>query len=161
MRHSFAAVLCSISLLASAAPAQSPEVTPIRVAAGTVLKFHLQTRLHATAADALDALPKGTILQVRMLGTVDSATDRDGSEFHGTLTAPLLLGGVVIVASDADVRGLLVLLRSRNHPDGFRYELLLTGLTDRGKSYDLSASLSPSFVDSGDQPAQSPGTESK
>jgi hypothetical protein len=115
----------------------------------------LQTRLHPAATDALDGLPKGTILQVRMLDTVDSTTDRDGAEFHGTLAAPLLLGGEVIVLADAEVRGLLVLLRSRSHPEGFRYELLLTGLTDRGNSYDLTASLNPSFLDSGDQPAQS------
>ena len=161
MRHSFAAVLCSISLLANAAPAQSPDVAPVRVAAGTVLKFHLQTRFHPTAGDALDALPKGTVLQVRILDTVDSAVDRDGTKFHGMLAVPLLLGSEVIVPSDAEVRGLLVLLRSRSHPDGFRYELLLTGLTDRGKSYDLTASLNPSFLDSGDQPAPSPKSATK
>jgi len=161
MRHFFVVVLCFVSSLARAVPAQSPDVTPVRVAAGTVLKFHLQTRLHPTAADALDALPKGTVLQVRMSDTVDSAADRDGTEFHGTLTAPLLLGGEVIVPSEAEVRGLLVLLRSRSHPDGFRYELLLTGLSDHGKSYDLTASLSPSFVDSGDQTAPSPKTANK
>jgi hypothetical protein len=161
MRHSFAAVLCSITLFATAAPAQSPDVAPVRITAGTVLKFHLQTRLHPTAADALDSLPKGTVLQVRMLDTVDSAADRDGTEFHGTLAAPLLSGGEVIVPSDAEVRGLLVLLRSRSHPDGFRYELLVTKLTDRGKSYDLTASLNPSFLDSGDQPAPSPKTANK
>jgi hypothetical protein len=155
VRHSFAAVLCSISLLASAVPAQSPDVAPVRVTAGTVLKFHLQTRLHPAATDPLDGLPKGTILQVRMLDTVNSTIDRDGAEFHGTLAAPLLLGGEVIVLADAEVRGLLVLLRSRSHPEGFRYELLLTGLRDHGNSYDLTASLNPSFLDSGDQPAPS------
>jgi hypothetical protein len=159
VRHSFAAVLCSIGLLASSAPAQSPEVAPIRVAAGTVLKFHLQTRLHPTAADALDALPKGTVLPVRMLDTVDSAVDTDGTEFHGTLTAPLLLGTEVVVSAEAEVRGLLVLLRSRNHPEGFRFELLLTELTDRGKSYDITASLNPSFLDSGGLSAPKEGTK--
>src|SRR5207245_6123987 len=158
MRHSFAAVLCSVSLFASAAPAQSPDVAPIRVTAGTVLKFHLQTRLHPTDADALDALPKGTVLQVRMLDTVDSAVDRDGSEFRGTLAAPLLLGSEVIIPADAEVRGLLVLLRSRSHPDGFRYELLLTGITDHGKSYDLTASLNPSFLDPDTQAGPGPKT---
>jgi hypothetical protein len=153
MRHSFAAVLCSISLLVSATPAQSPDIAPVRVIAGTVLKFHLQTRLTPTAGDALDALPKGTVLEVRMLDSIDSATDRDGAEFHGTLAAPLVLGGEVIIRSEAEVRVLLVLLRSRNHPEGFRYELLVTGLTDRGKSYDLTASLNPSFLDPAAQPA--------
>src|SRR5712692_11488591 len=153
MRHSFAAVLCSIGLFAGATPAQSPDVAPVRVIAGTVLKFHLQTRLTPAAGDALDALPKGTVLQVRMLDPIDSGTDRDGTEFHGSLVAPLVSGGQVIVRAEAEVRGLLVLLRSRSHPEGFRYELLVTGLTDRGKSYDLTASLNLSFLDSGTQPA--------
>jgi hypothetical protein len=59
----------------------------------------------------------------------------------------------VIIRSEAEVRVLLVLLRSRNHPEGFRYELLVTRLTDRGKSYDLTASLNPSFLDPAAQPA--------
>jgi len=46
-----------------------------------------------------------------------------------------------------------VLLRSKTHPEGFRYELLVTGLTDRGKSFDLTASLNSSFLDPGGQPA--------
>jgi len=158
MRRSFAAVLCLVSPFATTTCAQTQTVTPVRAAAGTVLKFHLQTRLNPTSGDALDALPKGTVLEVRMLDSVDSATDRDGAEFHGTLAAPLALGGEVIIRSEAEVRGLLVLLRSKSHPEGFRYELLVTGLTDRGKSYDLTASLNPSFLDPGIQP--SPGSKS-
>src|SRR5713101_7590361 len=129
MPRFFAAVLCFISLLTSAAHGQGSTVAPVRVAPGTVLKFHLQTRLNPTGGDALDALPKGTVLQVRMLDSIDSA---------------------------AEVRGLLVLLRSRTHPEGFRYELLITGLTDRGKSYDLTASLNSSFLDPGIQPSPGP-----
>ncbi len=153
MRHSFAAVLCFVSLLASAAPRPNPAVAPVRVAAGAVLKFHLQTRLDPAAGDPLDALPKGTVLEVRILDSIDSAVDHDGAEFHGALAAPLVLGGEVIIRSESEVRGLLVLLRSKSHPEGFRYELLVTGLTDRGKSYDLTASLNPSFLDPEAQPA--------
>ncbi len=149
MPRSLLAVLCSICLLASAAHAQSPAIAPVRVAAGTVLKFHLQTRLKPTADDSMDAMPKGTVLQVKMLDAIDSDVDHDGTEFHGSLAAPLVLGDDVVVSAEAEVRGLLVLLRSRTHPEGFRYELLVTGLTDRGKSYDLTASLNPSFFDPG------------
>lgn len=153
MHRSVVAVLCFISLFASPTPGQSAFAAPVRVAAGTILNFHLQTRLNPLAGDTLDAMPKGTVLQVRILDSIDSGADHDGTEFHGSLTAPLLLGGEVIVRSEAEVRGLLVLLRSRSHPEGFRYELLVTGLTDRGKSFDLTASLNPSFLDSGAQPA--------
>jgi hypothetical protein len=161
MRRSVFAVLCFIGLFALAAHGQSPSVAPLRVTAGTVLKFHLQTRLNPTSGDALDALPKGTILQVRMLDSIDSATDRDGTEFHGSLTAPLVSSGQVIVRTEAEVQGLLVLLRSRSHPQGFRYELLVTSLTDRGKSYDLTASLNPSFLDPGTQPESGSKTATK
>jgi hypothetical protein len=113
----------------------------------------LQTRLNPTSGDALDVLPRGTLLRVKILESIDSSVNRDGSEFHGSLVSAVVLGGEVVVHSDADVRGLLVLLRSRSHPEGFRYELLITGLTDGGKSYALTASLNPSFFDSGNQPA--------
>ena len=161
MHHSVIVVLCLISLFASPTPSQNAIAAPVRVAAGTILNFHLQTRLNPSAGDTLDALPKGTVLQVRILDSIDSGADRDGTEFHGLLAAPLLLEGEVIVRSEAEVRGLLVLLRSRNHPDGFRYELLVTGLTDRGKSFDLTASLNPSFLDPGTQPAPGSKTTTK
>lgn len=140
-------VLCSVLLCASISHSQSSTVTPVRVAAGTVLKFHLQTRLKPDTNDSVDALPKGTILQVKMLDSIDSDANSDGTEFRGSLAAPLMLADGVVVAAQAEVRGLLVLLRSRNHPDGFRYELLVTEIIDRGKSYDLTASLNPSFSD--------------
>src|SRR4029077_20015096 len=143
MHRSLVAVLCFISLFASPTPGQSAIAAPVRVAAGTILNFHLQTRLNPSAGDTLSALPQGTVLQVRILDSRDPGANRDGTEFHGSLAAPLLLEGELIVRSEAEVRGLLVLLRSRNHPDGFRYELLVTGLTDRGKSFDLTASLNP------------------
>jgi hypothetical protein len=109
----------------------------------------------------LDALPRGTVLEVRMLDSIDSAVDRDGAEFHGTLAAPLVLEGETIIRSEAEVRVLLVLLRSRSHPAGFRYELLVTRLTDRGKSHDLTASLNPSFLDPATQPDSGSKTAAK
>src|SRR5437660_11174314 len=122
MRRFFAAVLCSIALLANAANAQSPSVAPVRITAGAVLKFHLQTRLNQTSGDAMDALPKGTVLEVRMLDSIDYDADRDGTEFHGTLVVPLVSAGEVIIRSEAKVQGLLFLLRSKTHPAGFPYE---------------------------------------
>jgi hypothetical protein len=143
-----------------AQPAQSPAarpapsaviatsgLEPLRIPAGSILTFYLQTRLRPIAEDPLDALPQGTVLHVKLLRPIDSTVDRDGSDFHGWVVADLALGDGVVIHADSEVRGLLVLLRSRNHPDGFRYELLLTELTDHGKSYPLTASLNPSFFD--------------
>ncbi|MGC1485890.1 MAG: hypothetical protein WA789_19015 [Candidatus Acidiferrum sp.] len=163
MAHCLAVALCAASVFATAAPAQisSSAIDPIRVPAGTVLAFHLQTRLRHSTADPLDLLPQGTVLHVRILNSIDSGVDRDGTEFRGSVVSNLGIGANVVIHSDAEVQGLLVLLRSRNHPAGFRYELLLTELTDHGKSYPLTASLYPSFFDSGSQPAPVAKVEAK
>ena len=163
MSRSLVLALSAASVFATAAPAQvsSSTIEPIHVPAGTVLAFHLQTRLRRSTADPLDVLPQGTVLHVRVLSSIDSGVDRDGTEFRGSVVSDLGIGANVVIHSDAEVQGLLVLLRSRNHPDGFRYELILTELTDQGKSYPLTASLNPSFFDSGSQPAPVAKVEAK
>jgi hypothetical protein len=155
MSRFLAVVLCAVSVFATPSFSQVPasSIEPIRVPAGTILAFHLQTRLRHTDGDPIDAFPKGTVLHVKIVGPIDSDVDRDGSEFRGTVAADLSIGEGVVIHSDAEVRGLLVLLRSKTHPNGFRYELLLTELSDHGKSYLLTASLNNSFFDSGPQPA--------
>lgn len=152
--YRFAVVtLCLVGLFAGATHAQSSAIEPLRVPAGTVLAFHLQTRLHPTGDDVIDGLPKGTVFHVKMLDSVDSRVNPDGFEFHGVIVSSLALGNEVVVHSDAEVRGLLVLLRSGSHPEGFRYELLITGLTDHGKNVALTASLNSSFFEAATQPA--------
>lgn len=138
-----------VGVFASTAHGQASSIEPVRVSAGTVLTFYLHARLNPTSGDGVDGLPKGTLLRVKMLNSVDSAVNADGTEFHGTVMSGLTSSGEVVIHSGAEVRGILALLRSRNHPEGFRYELLITDLTDHGKSYSLTASLNPSLADSG------------
>jgi hypothetical protein len=142
-------VLCVFILFTNPVQSQTPRIEPVRVSAGTILTFHLQTRLSSTNGNAMDALPKGTVLRVKMLDSIDSSADRDGREFRGSMVSSVVAGDQVVVQAEAQVRGLLALLRSRSHPEGFRYELLVTGLIDHGKSYTLTASLNPSFSDTG------------
>jgi hypothetical protein len=153
MSRFLALVFCTVGVFAISSPAQvsSSTIEPMRIPAGSILAFHLQTRLRHTQADPLDALPQGTVFHVKMLTSIDSNADRDGSEFHGLVVSDLSLGDSVVIHSNAEARGLLVLLRSKNHPDGFRYELLLTELTDQGKPYPLTASLHASFLDAGSE----------
>jgi len=153
MRRLVVAVLCFVGVLTSTARPQNSSIEPIHAAAGTVLTFYLQTRLNPTGGDAQDILPRGTLLRVKILESIDSRVNHDGSEFHGFMVSAVVSGDEIVVHSDAEVRGLLVLLRSRSHPEGFRYELLITDVTDGGKSYSLTASLNPSFFDTGSQPA--------
>lgn len=147
MRSFISVVLCAVSVSAAGAYGQSTAVPPLQIAAGTVVTFYSQTRLHPGAGNALDELRKGTVLKVKLLETVDSNVDHDGLEFRGSLATPLQSGTEIFLHADAEVRGLLVLLRNRNHPDGFRYELLITKVSENGKSFDLTASLNPSFFD--------------
>jgi|SRR5579862_245076 len=155
--HRFAVVaLCLVGLFASAGRGQSSAIEPLRVAPGTILTFHIQTRLRPTGGDALDGFPRGTVLHVKMLDSVDSRVNPDGFEFRGSVVSSLSLGDEVVVHPDAEVHGLLVLLRSGSHPEGFRYELLITGITDHGKTLALTASLNPSFFEPAAQPAATP-----
>ena len=144
-------VLCLMTMLANSANAQSSTLEPIHVSPGTVLTFHLQTRLNPGAGNEVDVLPNGTLLRVKILDSIDSNVDQDGTEFRGVVVSSVVAGRVTVLHSDAEVRGIFALLRSRSHPRGFRYELLITGITDRGKTYDLTASLNPSFRDTGNQ----------
>jgi hypothetical protein len=116
-----------------------------------VVTFHLQTRLRPAGENEVDTLPRGTELQVKLLEAIDSNTERDGAEFHGTIVSAIVSGNEIVVHAEADVHGLLALLRSASHPKGFRYELLVTGVTDHGKPIALTASLNPSFSDIGSQ----------
>lgn len=148
--HRFAAViLCSVCVFAGIARGQDANIEPVHAPSGTVLTFHLQTRLNPADRNEMDVLPKGTVIRVKMLSGIDSSVDRDGSEFHGELVDSVWAGSKVVVHSEAEVRGILVLLRSRSHPEGFRYELLVTSLTDHAKTYDVTASLNASFFDAG------------
>ena len=148
MRRNAVVALWLISVFACSARAQNT-IEPVHVAAGTILTFHLQTRLHPNSKDEIDLLPKGTLLQVKMLDSLDSGVDHDGAPFRGIVRSSVGSKDAIIVHPNAEVRGLLALLRSKNHPEGFRYELLITQITDQGKSYALTASLNPSFFESG------------
>lgn len=147
MQRYAVAALCVVTLLAGVAVGQSFIVEPVRAASGSVLTFYLQTRLHPTSENLPDILPGGTELRVKILDRMDSEIDRDGAEFHGVVVSPVLAGNETIVHADAEVNGILVLLRSKTHPDGFRYDLLVTHLTDHGKSYSLTASLTTSVFE--------------
>ncbi len=153
MRRLLVLFVCATGLSAATSHAQNSVIAPIRIPAGTILSFQLQTRLKADAEDSLDALPRGTVLRVKMLDSIDSTVNRDGASFHGIVVSPILSADRVVIHSDAEVRGLLALLRSASHPEGFRYELLVTGLVDHGEAYTLTAYLGPEFSSDGGKSA--------
>jgi hypothetical protein len=127
--------------------AQTTALEPLRYPSGAVLDFHLQTRFSPASENRADLLPKGTLLHVKLLSPVDSDTTQDGSEIRGVVNSPVVSGDQIVVHSEAEAEILFVVLRNRTHPQGFRYELLVTKVIDGGKSLDLTASLGPSFAD--------------
>ena len=143
-----ATVLFAVSLFSLSARSAPPAIGQVHVNAGSALNFQLQTRLKASNSDAMDEFPAGTVVRVRMLETIDSTRDADGTPFRGVLVSSLASGTQVVAHTDAAVTGMLVLLRSREHPEGFRYVLLVTRISDGGKSYPVTASLSSSLYDS-------------
>jgi hypothetical protein len=154
MRRIMLTVVCYLAVVSGdvwGQGSQTNAVKPIHVPAGTVLKFYLQTRLNPEDGSAIDLLPKGTVLSVKVLDSIDSDLTQDGAEFRGVVISPLVAHDEVIIRADAEVRGLFALLRSRNHPEGFRYELLITAIADGGRLFQLTASLNSSFVDSAPQ----------
>lgn len=156
-------VVCITSAFASVVQGQAPRTTPepIRVTPGTILTFYLHARLNPTSGDSLDGLPKGTLLRVKILDAIDSAVNADGTEFRGTVVSGLTSSGELVIHPESEVKGILALLRSSSHPEGFRYELLITSLTDHGKSYALTASLAPSLADSPVASNSKPETKDK
>lgn len=148
MRRFVPLALFGLLFVTFAAQGQATGIPPVHVPSGSILTFYLQTRLNPGTGNEIDFLPKGTVLKIKVLETIDSDLTRDGAEFKGVVVAPLVSNDQVVIHADAEVRGLFALLRSRNHPDGFRYELLITGITDGGKLFQLTASLNPSFQDS-------------
>lgn len=158
MRRLMLATVFYLTLVGSAAWGQANSIQPIHVPAGTVLTFYLQTRLNPANGSAIDLLPKGTELNIRVLDPIHSDLTQDGAQFRGVVVSPLVSRDEVIIHADAEVRGLFALLRSKNHPDGFRYELLITAIADGGKLFQLTASLNPSFLDSAPREAAKAGS---
>ncbi len=158
MRGMQIGILCVLCLWVRPLFPQSSDPTPMHFSAGEVLTFYSQSRLHPSSDNPLDALPKGTALRVKLLEGIDSTTKTDGAAFHGILELPLAdTHNATLVEEHAEVRGLFVLLRSKMHPEGFRYELLLTGISVHGKMQDLTATLNSSLSDTTKPvPAQKP-----
>lgn len=142
------AIIAAIAVLfAVPSFSQNSSIRPLQIPAGAIVNFELQSRLNPSASDPADALPAGTKMRVKILDKIDSRVDQDGSAFQGVLVAPLEQNDHVILAANAQVNGLFALLRSRQHPEGFKYELLVTNVVDGGRSYVVTASLDQSLFE--------------
>ena len=142
-----AIVAAIVVLFAAPSFSQNASIRPLQIPAGAIVNFELQSRLNPSAGDPADALPAGTKLRVKLLDNIDSSVDQDGSAFQGVLVSPLEQNNRIVLGANAQVNGLFALLRSRQHPEGFKYELLVTNVVDGGRSYVVTASLDPSLFE--------------
>jgi hypothetical protein len=122
----------SSSPVPSSAPASAPAMTPSAPATT------------AMAPSPPPPPPKpvtisdGTVLQVRMTDTIDSATNQPGDRFRATLDAPVTIDDKVIIPHGADIEGRVAELKSAGHFAGKpAIALELTALSINGRRYSL------------------------
>jgi hypothetical protein len=75
-------------------------------------------------------VPSGTVIPVRLVDAIDSATSQTGDTFHATLDAPIAVDGDVVIPAHYDVEGHVVAAQASGK---FAGQALLTLQLDRIK----------------------------
>jgi len=84
-------------------------------------------------------IPDGTVIQIRMIDSIDSATNQPGDRFRATLDTPITINDKVIVPQGADIEGRVAELKSAGHFEGKpQIALQLTALNVNGRRYSLN-----------------------
>jgi len=95
----------------------------------------------APAPPRVVTIPAGTSVQVQMIDSVDSATNKIGDRFLASLAAPIVVGSEVIIPKDADIYVKLASAKTSGKFTGqSELTLELDSLKYRGKSYPLNSS---------------------
>jgi BON domain len=63
-------------------------------------------------------IPAGTVVSIRMIAGIDSATNRAGDEFAASIASPVEVDGQVVIPQGADARVRLVQVSSAGHMKG-------------------------------------------
>ena len=83
-------------------------------------------------------IPPGTQLSIRLNDSLDSETNKVGDTFHATLSAPIVIGGEVVIPSGADVVGRVANVQSAERFAGQSLLTLeLTSVAVNGKTYNI------------------------
>lgn len=87
----------------------------------------------AAAQSSMITIPAGTVIEVRMIDSVDSSTNQVGDQFHASLENDLLVNNVVVAPKGADVYGKLEQVQSAGKIQGqSQLQLGLTGIRING-----------------------------
>lgn len=110
----------TLSFDAAPAPPPAPPQPPVAPA----------TPPPASAAQgSMITIPAGTVIEVRMIDSVDSSTNQVGDQFHASLENDLTVNSVVVAPKGADVYGKLEQVQSAGKIQGqSQLQLGLTGI---------------------------------
>ncbi len=87
------------------------------------------------------ALPAGTVFTVRTIDSIDSATSQPGHIFRGSLDAPVLLEGNLVVPKGLNVNLKIVTAKTASGLNGSsELTVALDSFTYQGKTYRISSS---------------------
>ncbi|HYY69138.1 MAG TPA: BON domain-containing protein [Terriglobales bacterium] len=115
----------------------APSSTPARAPA-TYSSAPASTAMVPPAPPKPVTIADGTVLQVRMIDTIDSGVNQPGDRFHATLDTPVTIDDKVIVPQGADIEGRVAELKSAGHFAGKpEIALELTSLSINGRRYSL------------------------
>ena len=83
-------------------------------------------------------VPSGTTLSVRMIDSIDTATNQEGDTFRATLDSPIVVGDRIVIPANADLMGRVAALRSAGHFTGkSELALELTKVSFGGRTYGI------------------------
>ncbi|HLW81040.1 MAG TPA: hypothetical protein VKS20_03260 [Candidatus Acidoferrales bacterium] len=84
-------------------------------------------------------VPAGSVISIRMIDSVDSATNQVGDQFHASLESDLIVNNVVVAPKGADVYGKLEQVKSAGDIKGqSQLQLGLTGIRINGTIVPIS-----------------------
>ncbi len=87
----------------------------------------------AAAQGSMITIPVGTVIEVRMIDSVDSSTNQVGDQFHASLEKDLVVNSVVVAPKGADAYGKLEQVQSAGKIQGqSQLQLGLTGIRING-----------------------------
>lgn len=83
-------------------------------------------------------VPSGTTLAIRMIDSIDTATNQEGDTFRASLDSPIVVDDKVVIPANADVMGRVAALRSAGHFTGkSELALELTKVSFGGRTYGI------------------------
>lgn len=86
----------------------------------------------------LVTIPEGTNLSIRLIDPVDTATNKEGDTFRGSLDAPIIIQDKTVIPKNADVETRLVSAKSAGHFTGSSsVALVVSKITVGKKTYEV------------------------